>query len=58
MGIVSGAVLDGGGDVTGVVPAVMLSAGGEGEKYNGNGKSKVPAVNVVLNERGREKVRL
>ena len=55
MGIVSGAVLDNGGDVTGVVPAAMLADGGEGDK--GDGGIKSPAVNVVLNEHGREKVR-
>ncbi|KAF7985006.1 hypothetical protein HWV62_9994 [Athelia sp. TMB] len=54
MGIVSGAVLDNGGDVTGVIPAAMLAAGGEGDK--GNGGIKSPAVDVVLNEHGREKV--
>lgn len=57
MGIVSGSVLEGGGDVTGVIPVPMVAAGGEGEKSEGNGLAKTPAVSVVLNERGREKVR-
>lgn len=49
--------MESGGDVTGVVPAAMLAAGGEGDKVQQNGKSKASAVNVVLNERGREKVK-
>lgn len=50
MGIVSGAVIDGGGEVTGVIPFAMVAAGGEGEK------STKPKVQIHLNEKGREKV--
>lgn len=57
MGVVSGAVLESGGDVTGVVPWQMLAAGGEGDKMEENAP-KAPAVTYVLNERGREKVRI
>lgn len=49
MGVVSGAVLEKGGKVTGVVPFAMIDSGGE--------KEKVPSmVKVVLNELGRENV--
>jgi len=41
MGIISGAVLEGGGEVTGVVPWAMIKAGGEGDK--GVGVEKVEA---------------
>ncbi|EAU88318.2 hypothetical protein CC1G_05084 [Coprinopsis cinerea okayama7 len=49
MGIVSGACLDSGGKVTGIVPYAMVAAGGEGEKTKSS-------VMVELNEAGREKV--
>ncbi|KAF5324522.1 hypothetical protein D9611_004577 [Ephemerocybe angulata] len=49
MGVVSGAVLEGGGKVTGIVPYAMISAGGEAEKTHS-------AVMVQLNEEGREKI--
>lgn len=52
MGVVSGAVLEKGGKVLGVVPAAMVKAGGEGDK----GESETGAVHVVLNEEGREMV--
>ncbi|KZT20267.1 hypothetical protein NEOLEDRAFT_1140975 [Neolentinus lepideus HHB14362 ss-1] len=55
MGIVSGAVLEGGGQVTGVVPYAMIAAGGEEDK-TGKGDAKDYAVYVTLNERGREQV--
>lgn len=51
MGIVSGAVLKAGGQVTGVVPYAMVAAGGEGEP---DGKDALSTV--ILNEAGREKV--
>jgi hypothetical protein len=51
MGIISGSVLKHGGDVTAVVPAAMLRAGGEGERTCGTMSP------VQLNEKGREKVR-
>lgn len=54
MGIVSGAVLEHGGQVTGVVPFAMVAAGGEGDKADGT--TKTPAVAYLLNEKGREKV--
>lgn len=57
MGVVSGAVLESGGDVTGVVPWQMLAAGGEGDKME-ESAPKAPADAYVLNERGREKVRM
>jgi len=49
MGVVSGAVLEGGGKVTGVIPHAMVAAGGEDEKVKNPSK-------VYLNEKGREKV--
>ncbi|KAI0263718.1 hypothetical protein BC834DRAFT_885220 [Gloeopeniophorella convolvens] len=53
MGVVSGAVLEHGGSVTGVVPSAMSRAGGESEQVvSENG---VP-VYVQLGEKGREKV--
>jgi hypothetical protein len=36
MGVVSGTVIEHGGDVTGVVPFAMVSAGGEGDKTIGS----------------------
>ncbi|TFK29819.1 hypothetical protein FA15DRAFT_751971 [Coprinopsis marcescibilis] len=48
MGIVSGACLENGGKVTGIVPYAMVTAGGEGEKTQNN-------ITVHLNEVGREK---
>jgi predicted Rossmann-fold nucleotide-binding protein len=54
MGIVSGAVLEDGGQVTGIVPYAMVAAGGEG-----SGSTKIIPANsahVVLNEVGREQV--
>ena len=53
MGIVSGAALDAGGDVVGVIPHVMLASGGEGDRVPGNGCS---SVFVKLREEGREMV--
>lgn len=49
MGTVSGAVLDGKGKVTGIVPYAMVAGGGEGEKAS-------TGVSVQLNEKGREAV--
>jgi hypothetical protein len=54
MGIVSGAVLEHGGHVTGVVPFAMVAAGGEGDKADGT--TTTPSVAYLLNEKGREKV--
>ncbi|KAI0806906.1 hypothetical protein C8Q74DRAFT_1362475 [Fomes fomentarius] len=50
MGEVSGAVLDAGGDVTGIVPYAMVSAGGEVDQTKG-----VHAPHVQLKEKGRER---
>ena len=52
MGAVSGAVLDAGGEVTGVVPYAMVAAGGEVDLTQGK---RGPAV--LLKEKGRERVR-
>lgn len=52
MGAVSGAVLDAGGDVTGVTPYAMVAAGGEADQ-----KSGARGAHVQLKETGREKVR-
>ncbi|KAJ7221723.1 hypothetical protein GGX14DRAFT_559204 [Mycena pura] len=49
MGVVSGAVLERGGKVTGVVPFAMLAAGGESEKADSG-------ITVKLNESGRENI--
>lgn len=49
MGVISDAVLEGGGKVLGVIPRAMVAAGGEDEKVRS-------ATKVYLNEAGREKV--
>jgi predicted Rossmann-fold nucleotide-binding protein len=49
MGVASGAALEAGGRVIGVIPYAMVAAGGEGEKTKS-------AVTIDLNEVGREKV--
>ncbi|KAL0947497.1 hypothetical protein HGRIS_013599 [Hohenbuehelia grisea] len=49
MGVVSGAALEKGGQVTGIVPHAMVAAGGEG---SGDTKS----LHVFLDEPGRESV--
>lgn len=54
MGVVSGAALEKGGKVTGVVPYAMIAAGGEAEQLEGTEKSR--AAKIALIERGREKV--
>jgi len=51
MGIVSGSVLEAGGDVVGVIPHAMLAAGGEGERVSEKGP---PSIFVKLEEAGRE----
>lgn len=53
MGIVSGAVVDQGGQVTGIIPYAIHAAGGEKDK--GNGVAKTESVAEVLDEdkRGR-----
>ena len=52
MGAVSGAVLEEGGDVTGIVPYAMVAAGGEVDQTKG-----IHAPHVQLKEKGRERVR-
>lgn len=52
MGAISAAVLEGGGDVTGIIPYAIIAAGGEGVKENTTEKR----VDSVLKETGREKV--
>ncbi|KAI0747601.1 hypothetical protein C8Q80DRAFT_1270073 [Daedaleopsis nitida] len=49
MGIVSGAVLDAGGDVTGIIPYAMVAAGGEADITK-----SVYAPHVQVKEKGRE----
>jgi len=51
MGAVSGAVLDAGGEVTGIVPYAMVAAGGEVDQTQGK-----RGPSVVLKENGRERV--
>lgn len=53
MGIVSGAVLEAGGDVVGVIPHAMLAAGGEGERVS---EKDTPSFFIKLEEAGRENV--
>ncbi|KAI0713486.1 hypothetical protein C8Q76DRAFT_796449 [Earliella scabrosa] len=50
MGAVSGAVLEAGGDVTGIVPYAMVAAGGEIDQTKG-----IHAPHVQLKEKGRER---
>jgi predicted Rossmann-fold nucleotide-binding protein len=51
MGLVSGAVLEGGGKVVGIIPYAMVSAGGEGRN-----ESDIPSSLPQLSEIGRENV--
>ena len=53
MGVVSGAALEAGGEVTGVVPFAMVAVGGEIDQVRGT-----KGAHVLLKEAGREKVRL
>ena len=55
MGIISGAVLEGGGEVTGVLPYAMIAAGGEGDKSGGKGGTTEKSIHYVLNEVGSGK---
>ena len=41
MGVVSGAVVEAGGQVTGVIPYAMVAAGGEKEQADGEVKAKI-----------------
>ncbi|KAI9056955.1 hypothetical protein FKP32DRAFT_1598845 [Trametes sanguinea] len=51
MGAVSGAMLENGGDVTGVTPFAMVAAGGEVDQSQG-----IHKPHIQLKEKGREKV--
>ncbi|KAI0781391.1 hypothetical protein BD413DRAFT_505009 [Trametes elegans] len=53
MGAVSGAVLDAGGDVTGVTPFAMIAAGGEIDQSKG-----IHQPHIQLKEKGREKAEM
>lgn len=55
MGVVSGAVIEEGGQVTGIIPYAIQAAGGEKDK--GNGVVKTESVAGVLNEDRRRYVR-
>jgi hypothetical protein len=55
MGIVSGAVVDQGGQVTGIIPYAIHAAGGEKDK--GNGVATTESVAQVLDEDRRGRVR-
>ncbi|CCM05794.1 uncharacterized protein FIBRA_08027 [Fibroporia radiculosa] len=52
MGVVSGSVLNTGGDVTGIVPYAMVAAGGEVDQIKGERHGP----SIVLQEKGRERV--
>lgn len=54
MGIVSGAVIEEGGQVTGIIPYAIQAAGGEKDK--GNGVVKTESVAGVLNEDRRRHI--
>ncbi|KAG1748953.1 uncharacterized protein EDB91DRAFT_1312021 [Suillus paluster] len=54
MGIISGAVIDEGGQVTGVIPYAIHAAGGEMDK--GNGVPKTESVAEALQEKRRGQV--
>ena len=51
MGVVSGAHLEAGGSVTGIVPFAMVAIGGERDQVRGT-----KAAHVLLKEKGREQV--
>ncbi|KAI0078140.1 hypothetical protein K474DRAFT_1706695 [Panus rudis PR-1116 ss-1] len=54
MGVVSGAALEKGGRVIGVVPYAMVAAGGEAEQLKGTAETN--SARIALQERGREKI--
>lgn len=56
MGVVSGAVLEAGGRVTGVMPYAMIASGGEKEQTEGQAKSKA-ASQALFDGENRENVR-
>ena len=56
MGVVSGAALEKGGKVTGVVPYAMVAAGGEKEQATGEVKAKI-ASGILFDGKDRPNVR-
>ena len=56
MGVVSGAVLEAGGSVTGIVPAAMIASGGEKEAVRGEAELKAAAEALIRREK-RKNVR-
>lgn len=57
MGVVSGAALDAGGQVTGVIPYAMVVAGGEKEQTKEAALSKA-AAEALFDGQNRQNVRL
>ena len=55
MGVVSGAVLDAGGKVTGVLPAAMIASGGEQEAVRTAAQAKA-AAEALCDGQNRENV--
>lgn len=56
MGVVSGAALEAGGSVTGVIPYAMVVSGGEREQTAGEAKSKA-AAEALFDGQNRKNVR-
>ena len=56
MGVVSGAVVEAGGHVTGVIPYAMVAAGGEKEQASGEVKAKI-ASGILFDGKDRPNVR-
>ena len=56
MGVVSGAVIEGGGSVTGVLPYAMVAVGGEKESTPGEIQTKI-AAGVLFDGQNRKNVR-
>lgn len=57
MGVVSGAALDAGGAVTGVLPAAMIASGGEKEAVRGAAEARA-ARDALCDLEKRQNVRL
>lgn len=57
MGVVSGAVLDAGGTVTGILPAAMIASGGEKEAVRGAAEAKA-AAEALCDGQNRKNVRI
>lgn len=55
MGVVSGAVIEAGGHVTGVIPYAMVVAGGEKEASEGEVKAKI-AAGILFDGQNRKNV--